>query len=614
MYDFARYLNIRAANSPALSGDGSRVAFLSDITGNFQVWSIGLETGSAKSWPLQLTFFADKVWELYASPASDQLIAVSDVGGNERQQFYLISNFGVDTAGAYAHEVRRLTENDSAIHRFGDWSKDGSQILYTSNARNNVDFDLYRMDVASGESALLLETSGNRALVAWSPDGKAALMLDAVATEQLELYLLDSESGQERHVTSGQPHARYLEIKWTTSGIYMLSDRTCDRFALCKLDLENAELTELVRADELLQDYPGQQGELEALAVAKDGSRAALTLNVEGYDHLYWVDLTSGVATRAEGLAPGVIGGLKFSADGSRVLCDFQTPTQNQDVWHIDTTSGQAKQLTFSNRAGVDSRTFVGPELIYFNTHDGLEIPAFYYLPQSAPPDGGYPCILYVHGGPAGQQRPDFDVRFQYFLNQGYALLVTNVRGSTGYGRRYMMLDDLELRMESVADLQYAVTWLHGRNEINSDAIAIYGRSYGGYMVLAALTEYPELFAAGIDVVGIANWVSFMERTSPWRRAHREREYGSLEHQRDLLERISPIHKAERITAPLLVLAGDNDPRVPLYESEQIVDKVRAAGGTVEFIHYADEGHRFSKLPNRIDSFTKMAAFLHQHL
>ncbi|MEZ4658813.1 MAG: S9 family peptidase [Caldilineaceae bacterium] len=614
MYDFARYLNIRAAHSPALSRSGNRLAFLSDITGNFQVWSIGLQGDAADSWPVQLTFFADKVWELHASPAADQLIAVSDVGGNERQQFYLISNFGVYETGEQNHDVRRLTDNDAAIHRFGAWSKDGAQILYTSNARNNVDFDLYRLDVASGESTRLLETSGNRALVAWSPDGRFALMLDAVATEQLELYLLDLESGQERHVTSGQPNARYMEIKWTDQGVFTVSDRTCDRFALCKLDLESAALNELVRADDLLAAYPGQQGELEALAIAPDGSRAALILNVEGYDHLYWIDLASGGAERVEGMAPGVIGSLKFSPDGAQLLCDFQTPTQNQNVWSVDVATGQTQQLTFSNRAGVDSRTFVGPELIHFTTHDELEIPAFYYLPQSAPPAGGYPCILYVHGGPAGQQRPDFDVRFQYFLNQGYALLVTNVRGSTGYGRRYMMLDDLELRMESVADLKYAVAWLHERDEINSDAIAIYGRSYGGYMVLAALTEYPELFAAGIDVVGIANWVSFMERTSPWRRAHREREYGSLEQQRDLLARISPIHKAERIAAPLLVLAGDNDPRVPLFESEQIVEKVRAGGGVVEFIHYADEGHRFSKLANRVDSFTKMAAFLQKHM
>jgi dipeptidyl aminopeptidase/acylaminoacyl peptidase len=210
--------------------------------------------------------------------------------------------------------------------------------------------------------------------------------------------------------------------------------------------------------------------------------------------------------------------------------------------------------------------------------------------------------------------RPDFDVRFQYFLSRGYAILGTNVRGSTGYGRAYAELDELEKRPDSVADLKYAVHWLQGQTEINGDRVAIYGRSYGGYMVLAALTTFPELFAAGINVVGIANWVSFMERTSPWRRAHREQEYGSLAHHRDLLTQISPIHQAERITMPLMVIAGDNDPRVPIFESEQIVDKVRNAGGTVEFLHYADEGHNISKLANRVDSFTCMADFLDRHL
>ncbi|MCB0112145.1 MAG: S9 family peptidase, partial [Caldilineaceae bacterium] len=196
----------------------------------------------------------------------------------------------------------------------------------------------------------------------------------------------------------------------------------------------------------------------------------------------------------------------------------------------------------------------------------------------------------------------------------GFAILATNVRGSSGYGRRYLMLDDVELRMDSVRDLYHAVQWLHQQERINRKRIAIYGRSYGGFMVLAALTEYPELFAAGVDVVGIANWVTFLERTSPWRRAHREAEYGSLAEHRALLEAISPIHKIDRITMPLMVLAGDNDPRVPLYESEQVVERVRANGGTVEFVHYADEGHKFSKLANRIDSFTQMGVFLKRYL
>jgi len=352
-------------------------------------------------------------------------------------------------------------------------------------------------------------------------------------------------------------------------------------------------------------------GEMEALAVAANGA-AVYAYNEGGYSRLWRVDLTTGERAKVAGLPEGQIGHISVKMDGT-LVCDVQTPQRNLDIWLVE-TDGTARPLTQSDRAGLDSASFVSSQLIHFPTFDGLSIPAFYYLPQTPQPAGGYPCILYIHGGPTSQLRPDFDVRFQYFLSRGYAILGTNVRGSAGYGRAYAALDEIEKRPDSVTDLKHAVLWLHQRAEIDSNRVAVYGRSYGGYMVLAALTAYPELFAAGIDVVGIANWVSFMERTSPWRRAHREQEYGSLSHHKDVLERISPIHQAERITMPLLVIAGDNDPRVPLFESELIVEKVRGNGGTVEFLHYADEGHKISKLNNRIDSFTKMAAFLDKSL
>lgn len=614
VYTFDRYLNIRSATSPIFSPDGERVAFLSDITGNFQVWSVGLDAQATNAWPRQLTFFPDKVWEIHGTKAAPHLIAVSDVGGNEMQQFYLISNYGSEVEGSESHGVHRLTTDDNAIHRFGAWSKDGTQIVYASNVRNNVDFDAYLMDVATGDKRMIAEGKGNRTIMAWSPDGRQLLLVDAVATEEIELYIIDIESGDERHVTADHPIARYQSLRWTEQGLFCISDQNDDAFAVCQIDLETGALKNIISAETLLENHPGQQGELSSLVVAPDNANAIVSLNVEGYIHLYTVDLASGATTHIDDLPEGVIGGVKFGSAPDRLVCSVQTPTENPNIWLVELSSPRRRQLTFSNYAGVDQKTLVAPSLIRFQTFDGLEIPAFFYQPNTPAPDGGYPCILYVHGGPAGQQPPDFDVRFQYFLNHGYALLVTNVRGSTGYGRNYMLLDEQELRMDSVTDLKHAVEWLHGQKQINSEKIAIYGRSYGGFMVLAALTEYPELFAAGIDVVGISNWVAFMERTSPWRRAHRGREYGNLEHQRDLLERISPIHKAERIQMPLLVIAGDNDPRVPLYESEQIVEKVRNAGGTVEFIHYADEGHRISKLTNRIDSFTKIGAFLDKYL
>ncbi len=618
-YEFARYLNIRSAAAAALTADPDRILFLSDITGNFQVWSIGLTQQSGSQWPQQLTFLADKVWEIQATAAAAHFIAVSDIGGNERQQFYLVDNAGGAPEVGLGHNIRKLTTDDQAIHRFGLWSKDGQRIYYTSNARNNVDFDLYSMTVPDGVATQLWQTNGRRTIVAISPDETQLLSTEELSTTDIRLHLFDLTTGTERPVTPGDSAARFGAIRWTVNGLFAISDLGHDCGALCRLDLDSGTVTPLLSvddlpADELPADEFSGTGELDLFTVARDGRQAALVYNVEGWSHLYLVDLLTSEAQRVSTVPEGVIGKLQFNANGDTLLFDSQNSNRPQDLWLLTVATGDCRQITFSNRAGIDAATFVQPTLIHYPTFDGREIPALFYTPPQPAPAGGYPCILYVHGGPAGQLRPEFDVRFQYFLGQGLAILATNVRGSSGYGREYLMLDEVELRMDSVRDLQYAVQWLHGQSSINNDRIAIYGRSYGGFMVLAALTEYPELFAAGIDVVGIANWVSFLERTSPWRRAHREAEYGSLANHREFLATISPIHKIERITMPLMVLAGDNDPRVPLFESEQVVEGVQANGGTVHFVHYADEGHKFSKLANRIDSFTQMGQFLQHYL
>jgi dipeptidyl aminopeptidase/acylaminoacyl peptidase len=622
-YDFARFLNIRAAINPVLSPEGSRVAYLTDVTGNFQVWSVGTRGEGDARWPRQLTFLPEKVWALYGTGAAPHLIAVSDVGGNERYQFYLVSNFGVDEQGHEAYEVRRLTSNDKAIHEFGAFSRDGRQIVYTSNARNGKDFDLYRMEIDSGVESLLREGSGLRAIAAWSHDDRTLLSFEEVAPLEVDLYLLDLASGTERKLTDGRRPARYWDAQWRVSGLFVLSDATHDRGALCRLDPATGALTPMLDAD-----FDGGRGEMEHFSLAADGRNAALSVNDGGASRLYLIDLQSGrwqrIDVSSDGVdghdgpvrkaAPGVIGSMRFNARGTFLVLSRQTATQTSDIWSVRVLDGTCRQLTFSNTAGIDATTFIAPETIQYSSFDGLEIPALLYRPAGPEPDRGFPVVLYVHGGPTHQHRPELFVSFQFFLQQGYAVLAPNVRGSTGYGRTYTALDEVEKRMDSVEDLRAAVEWIGTQEGLDVERIAIYGRSYGGFMVLAALTSYPTLFAAGIDVVGISNWVTFLERTGPWRRAHREREYGSLEHDRDFLESISPIHKVESIRVPLLVMAGENDPRVPITESEQVVERVREAGGTVHFVRYEDEGHIFSKLENRIDSFTQIADFLREHL
>lgn len=609
-YDFARFLNIRSALDPALSTDSSRIAFLSDITGNYQVWSVGTRGEGDARWPRQLTFLPDKVWEIHAAGTAPHLIAVSDAGGNERQQFYLVSNFGADEEGREAHAVRRLTTADDAIHEFGAWNHDGTEIAYSSNARNGVDFDIYRMDVATGRATCIHETSGLRSVCAWSPDGAALLLADEVSSVQDDLYVLDLASGDERRISAPTGPARFHSTSWTRGGIHAISDAQHDRGALCRIDPPSGDITPLFAAD----DVPGG-GEFETLAVAADGRNAALAVNVLGYTHLYLVDLRTGRRQPIDLPLSGVVGAMRFNIQGTFLVLSVSTPVTPANIWSVRVLDGSCRQLTYSNRAGIDAATFVSPTNVDFLTFDDRRIPAFLYLPTAhRKPAEGFPCVLYVHGGPASQHRPEFFVSFQYLLQQGFAVLAPNVRGSTGYGRTYTQLDEVERRMESVADLRAAMEWIAQHPDLDAGRVAVYGRSYGGFMVLAALTEYPDLFAAGIDVVGISNWVTFLERTGPWRRKHREVEYGSLEHDRDFLEGISPIHKADRIRVPLLVMAGDNDPRVPLAESEQVAERVRAGGGHVEFVHYSDEGHIFSKLENRIDSFTRIEEFLHRTL
>lgn len=610
MVDFARFLNVRSALDPVLSPDDSRVAFLSDITGNFQVWSVATRGEGAAQWPRQLTFLPNKVWELHGAPNAPWLIAVSDVDGNERQQFYLVSNFGADEAGHEAHTVRRLTSDDDAIHEFGAWNKECTQIAYTSNARNGVDFDVYRMEIATGHAERIHETKGLRSVCAWSPDGKSLLLVDEVSSLQEDVYLLELATREERQLLPADKAGRYHSISWTRGGIFAITDVSHDRGAVCRIDPETGAISTLVTAD----DLPGS-GEFEALDVASDGRTGALTVNNDGYSELYLLDLRTGALSPVDLRAKGVLTSVRFNPRGTFIVMTLSTPAANPDIWSVRVVDGSLRQLTFSNRAGIDFSTLIAPRTVHFASFDDLRIPAFLYMPTAhRKPAGGFPTILYVHGGPASQHRPEFFVSFQFLLQQGFAILAPNVRGSTGYGRDYTQMDEIERRMDSVADLKAAVEWIAQQPELDATRIAVYGRSYGGFMVLAALTEYPDLFTAGIDVVGISNWVTFLERTGPWRRSHREKEYGDLERDRAFLERISPVHKADRIRVPLMVMAGDNDPRVPLAESEQVAERVRAGSGSVEFVHYSDEGHNFSRLENRIDSFTRIAEFLHRTL
>jgi dipeptidyl aminopeptidase/acylaminoacyl peptidase len=314
-----------------------------------------------------------------------------------------------------------------------------------------------------------------------------------------------------------------------------------------------------------------------------------------------------------QGLPLGVISHVEFAPDDSKLAFVFDGPRYNPDVWLWDLAAPKPTQLTHASRAGIPFADFVEPELIHYKTFDDRKIPAWFYRPVQKG-DRLPPVIVHPHGGPESQARPSFMALLQFFLQRGYGILAPNVRGSSGYGTAYMNLDNTTRRMDSVKDLAYAAYWLRDQKHGDPKRLAVYGGSYGGFMVLAAVTHYPDLWAAGIDVVGICNFVTFIEKTSAYRRAHRAAEYGNLPEHREFFEKISPIRHVDKIKCPMMVIHGANDPRVPIEEAEQIVAALKKRKIPVEYLRYEDEGHGLAKLKNRLDAYPKMAAFLDKHL
>ena len=587
-YDFARYLKVRSAHNASWSPDGRRISFLTDITGVPQVWEVPAEGG----WPEQLTFHDERVSHAEYSPVEDRLLFGMDAGGDEKAQLFLLDGSG---------QERDLTREPEAIHYSGGFSPDGGRVSYTATRRNGTDFDVYVQEL-TGEPALVWETSGYHTVADWSQDGSSLIVSRHHSNLNNDLYRLDISSGETRLLTPHDGDARFLAARTTPDGdaLYLATDRDGDSLRLARLDLSDLNITYLTPDD----------WDVESVEISRDGRWLVACRNVEGYSDLV---LFSGRGRRVPGpqLPKGVHGEFAFSPDSRRLAFTLTSPERNPDVWTLDLPDGEPRRLTRSSTAGIPRNTFRRPRLVRYPTFDGRGIPALFYEPDGEESPEDTPVVVNVHGGPEGQSRPAFAPVTQYLLDAGLGVFMPNVRGSTGYGKAFTHLDDVELRMDSVADLAHAARWLR---EQGHERIAVMGGSYGGFMVLAAMTEYPDLWSAGVDIVGIANMVTFLENTGSYRRRLREPEYGSLENDRDFLESISPIHKAERITAPLMVIHGKNDPRVPVGEADQIVERVRKNGGTVEYLLYGDEGHGLAKLKNRLDAYSKIAAFLEEHL
>jgi len=631
--DVRPYLNARRTVSPSLSPDG-RLAFLSDVTGTTQVWT----TDGPKRWPEQRTYYDERVSFVEWSPDGDHVAFGKDSGADEHDQLFVLDH---DTGG-----IEQVTDRPDAIHGWGGWHPDGGTIAFAANRRDSANFDVHVMDIDTGTVELVSKGEGRITVEGWSPSGERLLVRTAHASSDDDLFVVDTDSGDRRHITphDGTVRYQYPAFGPRGAGVYCLSDVNSDTKELVRIDLDTLDV-ETVES--------GGHWSVDGFQLQAETGQIALTRNVDGYSecHVGRLAAATEVATVEVDFLPdedsekdssspaesngGVVHELGFGPDG-RLALTASAPTCNPSIFVVDPEAvdehgtPETTWWTKPSAGGVDLSTFDTPELIRYETFDTVPstadseenaprrgIPAYVTFPDGITPedeDVSVPVIVDIHGGPHAQRRPFFRPIRQYFLDQGYAVFEPNVRGSSGYGREYAALDDVEKRMDSVRDIAAAVEWLHDQPAVDSDAIVAYGRSYGGFMVLAAITEYPELWTAAVEFVGIANWVTFLENTGDWRRSHREAEYGSLTDDRELLEAISPIHSVDAIDCPLFIQHGANDPRVPVDEAEQIADALEARDVPVETCIFEDEGHHTTKLENRIEQFERIAAFLEEYV
>jgi len=553
----------------------------------------------------QLTFFDEPVTTATYDPqAGRYFLFTRDIGGNEFAQIYRC-----DLADG---RVTLLTDGGRSQNGGIEWSTRGDRIAYGSTRRNGADRDIWMMDPLDPKTdRLVLQVSGGGWSVQdWSPDDTSLVICETISINESRLWLLDLATGAKTLLTEPGPESiSYRQARFSKdgTGLYLASDKDSEFQRLASLDLATKRITVLV--DSIPWD-------VEELDLSADGKTIAFAANEAGVSRLYLLAVDSRKLTRIDAIPVGVMASLKWHPKERVLGFTLSSARSPSDVYSLDADTGRLSRWTESELGGLVATELVEPKLVRWSSFDGREITGFLYAPPTRF-TGKWPVIISIHGGPESQVRPAFLGRSNYFLNElGIALLLPNVRGSLGYGKTFVKLDNGIQREDAVKDIGALLDWIGRQANLDASRIMVTGGSYGGYMTLAVATHYNERIRCSLDVVGISHFGTFLKNTESYRRDLRRVEYGD---ERDpaiweFFERTAPLNNAAKITQPLFVVQGGNDPRVPRSEAEQMVGQVRRNGTPVWYLLARDEGHGFRKKDNVDFQFYATVLFVRQHL
>jgi dipeptidyl aminopeptidase/acylaminoacyl peptidase len=596
-----RYQNTRGAAFAGWLDDGSLI-----VTTRFgetnQAHRVRMPLGMRE----QLTFYPEPINAVETAPAAGGkgFVFGKDVGGSE---FWQLFWYDLDKREATMFTDGKRSQNTTPL-----WSRDGRQLAWASTARNGTDYDLWVRDMAGGQARQVLAEGGLWTPMDFSPDGKRLLVTKYVSINESYPGELDLATGKLELFPVDGGKAAFNAFKYAPDGrsVYFVSDEEREFLTLRHHDPAGGAPTLVSGA---------VPWDVETVEINGDGRHLAYVANEDGISRLRVLTIPGHREIRLPSLPIGVIGNLGFSPDGKQLAVTLNSATAPSDVYVITLADATLTRWTQSEVGGLDAAKFRAPTLVRYETFDQVDgkprtIPAFYYRPAG---DGPFPVVINIHGGPESQALPVFNPSIQFLVEElKVAVLVPNVRGSSGYGKSYLQLDNGLKREDSVRDIGALLDWIGGQPELDAARVGVAGGSYGGYMVLASMVNYNERIRAGIDVVGISDFGTFLKNTESYRRDLRRAEYGDerIPEIKAFHDRIAPLNNAGRISRPLFVAQGFNDPRVPWTEAEQIVKAVRGNGGEVWYLLLKDEGHGFRKKTNTDYFGAASVLFWQQHL
>ncbi len=577
--ELRRYQNSRSASFADWLDDGSML-IVTRFGQTNQLHRVAAPGGART----QLTFFDEPVPGALARPGTNSFLFTKDTGGDEYFQGYLAGLTGAEVA---------VTEPKTRNEGF-TFSPDGKTLYWSRVTPGDGNYDIVAMTVGDPASRrVLLEGEGAIHITAISPDGRTALVQRYITSTASKLFTLDLTTGALKPLNDSKRAIAYDGGAFARDGraVLVLSDEDGEFKRLVEIDLASGKKTAVTPVD--------LKWDVESFDLSKDGRVLAYGVNEGGRSRVVVQDFVTRRALPQPELPVGVLTALEFSPDGSKLAIGVNSSTSPADVWSWDVAGGVLTRWTTSETGGLDPAALVDPSLISVKSFDGLQVPAWIYRPKGA--SGKRPVIIDIHGGPEAQARPGFNTRQQFWVKElGAAVIVPNVRGSDGYGKSYLLLDNGPKRQDSVKDIGALLDWIATQPDLDKDRVVVTGGSYGGFMTLASLAAYSDRLAGAIDIVGISSFTTFLQNTEGYRRDNRRAEYGD---ERDpkmkaVFEQISPLNLTQKMTKPLFVIQGRNDPRVPWTEAEQIVAKVRGQGNEVWYMIAADEGHGFRKKQN----------------